>query len=214
MKKSTKEKLKKWIRHVIPVRGDRVLWGQQLTGDRRRQRNREDRGHQDQGGGGAGQPDSQAQEEPTARERTEVRSQEQDTEPESGGLPGLDMTSQNKTSDTQLTGNKILEEKGVITKTRYQKRQTERDSMPGCLPCSRTAVVKTSPQESRKTRSRWLRCSGEGRKYESCAAAVLPQDRLLQVAARGTSRQKQRSFSGNWTLLWTRGSLGWRKGVG
>ena len=40
-KKATKEKLKRWIKHVIPVRGDRVLWGQQLTGDRRRQVNRE-----------------------------------------------------------------------------------------------------------------------------------------------------------------------------
>ena len=164
-KKPTKEKLKKWIKHVIPVRRDRVLWGQQLTGDRRRQVNREDRELQDHGEGGAGQPGSQAQEEHTARVRTAGGAQEQDGEAELGGLPG----SQN---NLQI--------------------QTARESTPRHLPCSRTDVLKTSPQKSRKTRSKRIQCSG--------------------AASRST--QQQQSISGNWTLFRTRSSLGWRKGVG
>ena len=37
-KKSSKNELKKWIRHHVPVRGDRILWGSPLTGDMRRRR--------------------------------------------------------------------------------------------------------------------------------------------------------------------------------
>ena len=35
---STKEELKKWIRENIPVKGDRILWGQKLTGDMQRKK--------------------------------------------------------------------------------------------------------------------------------------------------------------------------------
>ena len=45
-KKTTKTELKSWIRHHIPVRGDRILWGSPLTGEMRRRRGA------NQGGGG------------------------------------------------------------------------------------------------------------------------------------------------------------------
>ena len=48
--KSTKEELKKWIKHHIAVRGDRILWGRLLTGDMRRIRRANGRGGGDTGG--------------------------------------------------------------------------------------------------------------------------------------------------------------------
>ena len=51
-KRKGKERLKKWIKHVIPVRGDHILWGQPLTGDQRRQRAWEDPEPHGQGEGG------------------------------------------------------------------------------------------------------------------------------------------------------------------
>ena len=31
--KATKTELKLWVKHHVPVRGDRILWGRPLTGD-------------------------------------------------------------------------------------------------------------------------------------------------------------------------------------
>ena len=36
--KSTKKELKEWVRKTIPVKGDRILWGQKLTGETKRKR--------------------------------------------------------------------------------------------------------------------------------------------------------------------------------
>ena len=36
--KSTKKELKEWVRGAVPVKGDRILWGQKLTGEMRRKR--------------------------------------------------------------------------------------------------------------------------------------------------------------------------------
>ena len=38
--KGTKKDLKEWVRKTIPVKGDRILWGQKLTGETRRKRKR------------------------------------------------------------------------------------------------------------------------------------------------------------------------------
>ena len=40
--KATQKELKQWVKHHVPVRGDRILWGRPLTGEmmRRRRRNR------------------------------------------------------------------------------------------------------------------------------------------------------------------------------
>ena len=50
-KRKTKEELKRWIKHTIPVQGDQVLWGQKLTVNQRRRRGKEDQGPHDQGDG-------------------------------------------------------------------------------------------------------------------------------------------------------------------
>ena len=42
--KATKTELKQWIKHHVPVRGDRILWGRPLTGDMRRRK----RGNRDE----------------------------------------------------------------------------------------------------------------------------------------------------------------------
>ena len=34
--KNSKKELKEWIRRTIPVKGNRILWGQMLTGETRR----------------------------------------------------------------------------------------------------------------------------------------------------------------------------------
>ena len=36
--KATQKELKQWVKHHVPVRGDRILWGRPLTGDMRRKR--------------------------------------------------------------------------------------------------------------------------------------------------------------------------------
>ena len=36
--KSVKKDLKAWVKHHVAVRGDRILWGQPLTGDMRRRK--------------------------------------------------------------------------------------------------------------------------------------------------------------------------------
>ena len=35
---STNKELKEWIRKTNPVKGDRILWGQKLTGETRRKK--------------------------------------------------------------------------------------------------------------------------------------------------------------------------------
>ena len=51
-RKATKNELKRWVRHHVPVRGDRILWGRALTGDMRRRGGAQAVG----GGGGPGAP--------------------------------------------------------------------------------------------------------------------------------------------------------------
>ena len=50
--KSTKRDLKAWVKHHIPVRGDRILWGKPLSGDMKRKKkiNQETDGGDDQEG--------------------------------------------------------------------------------------------------------------------------------------------------------------------
>ena len=43
---STKKELKKWIRGSVPVKGDRILWGQRLTGEMERKRRHGESGPQ------------------------------------------------------------------------------------------------------------------------------------------------------------------------
>ena len=48
--KSSKNELKQWVKHHVPVRGDRILWGRPLTGEMRRRKR--GLGGEDVGGGG------------------------------------------------------------------------------------------------------------------------------------------------------------------
>ena len=52
--KITKIWLKAWVRHHIPVRGDRTLWGKPLKGEVRRIHRNQDEGGRSAGAGGAG----------------------------------------------------------------------------------------------------------------------------------------------------------------
>ena len=52
--KVTKTQLKAWVRHHVPVRGDRILWGKLLTGEMRRKLRNQDDGGGAAGDGGAG----------------------------------------------------------------------------------------------------------------------------------------------------------------
>ena len=117
-KKPVREALKSWIKHTIPVRGDRVLWGQSLVGERRRRRAREERGPEEQGGGGAGTQDSQAEEEqeqaPGGRTGRGTGHEEQGAG--SRGLPGSQaavvLTSLHESRETSVTGSELQGELG------------------------------------------------------------------------------------------------------
>ena len=229
-KKHAKEELKKWIKHVIPVRGDRVLWGQPLTGHQRRRRARENQGPPHQGGGGS---------------EEDERPGERGIEPE-GPQPVVAATGQQENRETVATqdtsqdlhqgranclrgqGRRYLEE----GKKRVRKRQKD-GTVPRGLPCSQAAVVMTSPAGSRETGPTKARQPGEREEgKETGTARIPPQARLEgelcltqrrtvggQCAAGGEKRKcckgvKRLSWIGGLAKGWTIGSLCWRKGVG
>ena len=68
--KGTKKELKEWIRKSIPVKGDRILWGQKLTGETRRKRKRNP-ARQDNDDG-SGQEEEPAAEEEESREEDQL----------------------------------------------------------------------------------------------------------------------------------------------
>ena len=69
--KSSKTELKRWVKHHIPVRGDRIMWGRALSGEMRRRRAKE--------GGGNIEPDppSSPREEEERQEISEGNSREE-----------------------------------------------------------------------------------------------------------------------------------------
>ena len=100
-----------------------------------------------------------------------------------------------------------------MKRRRYQSRRTEGGTGPRCLPCSRTAVVRTSPQGSGETWTTGMLQLGERGKGESGTAAVLAQVQLLERDARSAwGKSGKVSCRAVWSGR--RGSLGWRKGVG
>ena len=232
-KKPAREKLKKWIKHVISVRGDRILWGQPLTGDQRRMRARDDQGPHDQGGGGG----------------TEEGQMNKNGEAENAGLP-CPVTAVNSTSpcDSRETvtieniAKDMLQERvnywlGQDRRNLQRKngRRVKKGSLgmkPGGLPCSWAAVVLTSPQGSRGTKTTMAYQPGEQGDVDSDAARKSPQAQLQEGEA-GLSRmiaggqyclcgRRRRCDSVligqffSWDLVQerTEQSLGWRKGVG
>ena len=54
---STKQELKKWIRGSVPVKGDRILWGQKLTGEMMRKRLKIQAGSEDDSDKDGNEPD-------------------------------------------------------------------------------------------------------------------------------------------------------------
>ena len=54
--KATKTELKQWVKHHIPVRGDRILWGRALSGEMRRRKRNPGVGEVGGGEGPEGQP--------------------------------------------------------------------------------------------------------------------------------------------------------------
>ena len=45
--KSTKKELKAWVKHHLPVRGDRILWGKPLSNDMKKKKSRQGEEGQD-----------------------------------------------------------------------------------------------------------------------------------------------------------------------
>ena len=93
--KGTKKELKEWIRKSIPVKGDRILWGQKLTGETRRKRKRNP-ARQDNDDG-SGQEEEPAVEEEESREEVENEETEIEEE-ESRGTTQQDMILEKKLS--------------------------------------------------------------------------------------------------------------------
>lgn len=227
-KKAVKEELKKWIRHVIPVRGDRILWGKPLVGEQRRRRAKENRRPHDQGGG-----------ETEEGVRLEGLTASQ---------PALAATSQQENRETVTTevtqqglrqgrgkwrleqGRRDMEE----SKTAEEKKTWKDGMAPGGLPCSQAAVVLTSPKGSRETGSRKARLSGEpGEEVGTGSARKPPQVRDKgdpwltsirtvrgQCCAGGERRKcckvvktKRVSWIGGLAKGWTNRSLCWSRVV-
>ena len=201
-KKPQKENLKRWIKHTIPVRGDRILWGQPLTGAQRRRRAREDQGPQDQGGGTA--PDDERQREERAgpgnlpdTEAAVVPTRPQEGR-ENGPNGGILQRTVRHCSKPEKRKKKLMKMVGV-------KKRWRRKAVYGGLPCSQTAVVMTSPQGSRETGTTMTGQSGDGGKVKFMCAARLYTQACLPWGLR---------WDENLDRSWTRGGLGWKKGVG
>ena len=91
--KAVKKELKAWVKHHIAVRGDRILWGQPLTGDMRKKRKKTKEGESGSGDGD-GETDwktRDSQGEYVSAEPTRIG---QDEEREEGGVqvPGTSVS--------------------------------------------------------------------------------------------------------------------------
>ena len=196
-KKPAKEELKKWIKHTIPVRGDRILWGQSLVGDQRRRRARGEHGPQDPGGGATEEDQRQGEGEagPDPGPTAEVVATSAEEGRETEQLVGILQRRKHRVGPKR---SKVRQCEGVGVQTRW-KEAAGREG----LPCSRAAVVTTSPQGSRETVTTRARQTGDRGKVKDSGAAKLFMQACL-----------------TWGLRWgedrgsTRDGLDWRKGVG
>ena len=225
-KRKGKEGLKKWIKHVIPVRGDRILWGQPLTGDQRRRRAREDPGPNSQGEGGA--DNSQRQRERGAAPESQPGLQA------AGAQANLEerrdtLSTERHTQDSRKGSGKYWQELGRKDQdtSEGEKKRIRVGTEPGGLPCSRAAVVLTSPWGSREAKLARSFQQGEQQGGKDADAARKPPQ--VRLHGQEASLSGKRTYRGQYCLCseqrrcsivmilaskTARGSLDWRKGVG
>ena len=219
-KRRGKEDMKRWIKHTIPVRGDRVLWGQMLTGDQRRRRNGATQGPQNQGGGAR-----DGDQMPGVRPAGSQHSQEEENEQvlalvREAGQGAVSEDTEVESNSQAVEGQR---EEGFWRRLgwrRYGGRRKPQGIVRRSLPSSLAAVVKTSPEGSRETGFTKTGQSGEQEGKDAGAARLLPQARL---PGRGAQLAGRRAASGErmccrrgvcWALGWTGSYLVWRRGVG
>ena len=240
-KRTGREELKRWIKHTIPVRGDRVLWGRPLTGDQRRRRGRTDQQPQDPEEGASGEDqrpgdntdphNSQEEEEQGQTFRREAGTGVKRVQGGAGAdsQTVVDTISLYKCCETQTVGVKLMvkmkdnqvgQVHGVSWRRsrhiQYRWKKKLGSTGGKSLPCSRAAVVKTSPPWSRKTGTSRDRAPGELGEMETVTAETLLQAWFQEgrtLPTRGKGRL-ERSMIGEGACSWTRGFLIWRKGIG
>ena len=166
--KSSKEELKKWIRETVPVKGDRILWGQKLTGGMRRKKKRgqaETEGDKD----GNGRNENTEEKEEEERDGADQAEQEQDevehegVEQEDVGQEEVEQQKVEQENDrevekeirkelveSKVNWKKWLKKKNGIKVSRKQREMKERSwrirpggRVPGSLP--RAGVEPSNP---------------------------------------------------------------------
>ena len=234
-KRKIKEELKLWIKHTIPVRGDQVLWGQKLTGNKMRRRGTEDQGPQDQGDG-APDEDPRPGDQPgphNSQEEGQVQAlgrragggvRSEAGEEESTSQAADFMTSSLKSKEIKASKGELQgqHQEGFwrrLSWKRYGGKRKQRGTGQRSLPGSLAAVVKTSPKGSGETGTTRTGLSGEREGEGTGTAGLLPHAGLpegeAQLSKRRTDRERTCCRTDVvWGLGWTRGYLLWRKGVG
>ena len=137
--KSTKTALKDWVKHHVPVRGDRILWGRPLVGEMRR------RGRTNGGGGDEG-PDTQGSQDERETPQMERRLQlegavgEIGTEEETDGGAGHGMREArdiNWSGWRKLVGGTIDQHRNQ-EKTSGERRVCQTTKITGNITVERT----------------------------------------------------------------------------
>ena len=185
--KAVKKELKAWVKHHIPVRGDRILWGQPLTGDMKRRKAKD------------GEPDDEDGATEMTRQPERLPGIEvitQSTEPNQNNEQGGVIVHRTGESLATLTSLRRTQSKRKLRKYRMQKSRSERgekmlvkvteflDEEGRCgaegprLPGSLAAAVKASLYESRETLTPGGHQPGENEGGMRTAAAV---KEILQV---------------------------------
>ena len=128
--KSTKEELKKWIRATVPVKGDRILWGQKLTGDMRRNKKRgrsetvgDSEGNDREDGEGDRANSNVFEQEEVEREVEQEEIEQEEAGQEEGGQ-------ENDEQEKEETRKKALESKDNLKK-RLKKSLIQKSSKLG-----------------------------------------------------------------------------------
>ena len=108
--KGTKRELKEWIRRTISVKGDRILWGQKLTGEMRRNR-RGDPGQEDDDGSRQQEEQEEAEEEDV---NGDIVDEEEETEQDDRGVVS-------ERSEGPNQQDNIIKRKQMKTRKKYCK---------------------------------------------------------------------------------------------
>ena len=158
--KAVKKELKAWVKHHIPVRGDRILWGRPLTGIMKRRKAKESEPNDEEGAGEVvrhpeGSPGTGDNMEPIEPEQIN----EQDQLNVQRMRDNLDnLISERRKQSNRKHGKIGIKKVGHERRARMQveARESQDEGGKGSgegprLPCSLAAAVKASLYESRET---------------------------------------------------------------